>query len=164
MKELQSMLTRLVGWTGLFLLLTPACVHALDLTAFASQTSPSSDWGRGYGGAIGARFFGLLTVEGEGAWYGGLRNELSTTTLSAAALVSPPVGPLTPYGGIYVGTYRQATQLGSDYGTLRGVVLGVRASLLTTLVLKAECRTLELSGDPLVPMNYRLSLGAGISF
>ncbi len=66
---------------------------ALDLTGFVSQTQPDTVWGRGYGGAIGARFFGIVTFEGEAAWHGGVRDDLSMTTFTAAALVSPPIGP-----------------------------------------------------------------------
>ena len=35
---------------------------------------------------------------------------------------------------------------------------------LGLLVLRAEYRTFELSGTPLVPLDYRVYAGAGISF
>jgi hypothetical protein len=137
---------------------------ALDLTGFVSKSSPDTVWGRGYGGAIGARFFGIATFEGEAAWHGGAHDELTMTTFSAAALLSPPIGRVTPYGGLCVGAFRQATRVNSDYGTLQGFVLGVRVSILTSLVIKAEYRNYNLSGTPLAQLDHRYSVGGGLSF
>src|SRR5512145_2670543 len=134
MRGLRPMIARraLLGVVGVALLAFPA--HTLDLTGFVSQATPDATWGRGYGGAIGARFFGILTVEGEAAWQGSDRADFTMTTFTAAALVSPPIGPVTPYGGLCVGSFRQTSRFDSDYGTLRGFVVGLRASVLSSLV------------------------------
>jgi hypothetical protein len=156
---------RLALLAGLGLLaLGASSSEALDITGFVSQTSPDTVWGRGYGGAIGARFFGIVTFEGEAAWHGGVRDDLSMTTFTGAALVSPPIGRITPYGGLCVGTFRQTTRFDSDYGTLRGFVVGVRISILTSLVIKGEYRDYNLSGTPLELLDHRFSVGGGLSF
>jgi len=46
---------------------------------------------------------------------------------------------------------------------VRASILGAKVKL-GLLVVKVEYRKLGLSGTPLIPMDHRLSAGAGISF
>jgi hypothetical protein len=86
------------------------------------------------------------------------------TSFTASAFLSPPIGGLIPYGGVGVGLFRQTLGSESDLGRLRALVLGVKLRLKDLIVLKGEYRRLELSGDPLLPMDSRVSFGAGIAF
>jgi hypothetical protein len=85
------------------------------------------------------------------------------TSFTGSVLLAPPVAFLTPYGGLGIGLFRQTLGTLSDTGTLRTTILGakVKAGLL---VVKVEYRRFSLSGTPLIPMDHRVSAGAGISF
>jgi hypothetical protein len=62
-----------------------------------------------------------------------------------------------------VGVFRQTLGTQSDTGTLHCLVLGLkfRAGLV---VLRGDYRSYRLSGEPLVKLDQRLTLGGGISF
>ncbi len=144
--------------------LWPAAASAGDVTAFVALPRPSDTWERGYGAALSSTWFNVVTFEGEAARIPGTSTDEQMTSFTASALLSPPVGALTPYGGVGVGLFRQTVADDSDTGRLRAWILGAKVKLGGLLVLKGEYRRLELSGDPLLPMDARLSLGAGIAF
>jgi hypothetical protein len=141
---------------------TPA--RAGDVTVFATFPSPVENWERGYGAALSSTWFRVLTFEGEAARVPGETSDRGMTSFTASALLSPPIGGLIPYGGLGVGLFRQTIGDDSDLGRLRALVLGVKVRVKDLLVLKGEYRRLELSGDPLLAMDSRVSFGAGIAF
>ena len=146
-------------------LLSPARpATAGDVTAFVAFPSPTDTWGRGYGAAISSTWFRVLNFEGEGARLPGDSADASMTSFMGSALVAPPVGFVTPYGGLAIGLFRQSLGPLSDTGVVRALVLGVKVKVGPVLVVKGEYRRLELSGDPLLEMTHRISAGAGIAF
>ena len=138
--------------------------HAGDVTVFATFPSPSETWERGYGAALSSTWFRVLTFEGEAARVPGETSDRGMTSFTASALLSPPIGGLIPYGGVGVGLFRQTLGDDSDLGRLRALILGVKIRVKDLLVLKGEYRRLELSGDPLLAMDSRVSFGAVIAF
>ncbi len=119
----------------------PGLARAGDITAFIAQPAPTETWGRGYGD----------------------RTDAAMTSFTAAALLAPPIGVLTPYGGFGFGVFRQTLGPVSDTGTLRAFILGAKVKL-GIIVIKGECRKIALSGTRLLDMTARVSAGAGISF
>ena len=149
---------------ALAVLACPGGASAGDVTAFVALPRPSGTWERGYGAALSSTWFNVVTFEGEAARIPGTSTDEQMTSFTASALLSPPVGALTPYGGVGVGLFRQTVADDSDTGRLRAWILGAKVKLGGLLVLKGEYRRLELSGEPLLPMDSRFSLGAGIAF
>jgi hypothetical protein len=135
-----------------------------DVTAFVAFPSPTDTWGRGYGAAISSTWFKVLNFEGEGARLPGDSADASMTSFMGSALIAPPVGFVTPYGGLAIGLFRQTLGTLNDTGVVRALVLGVKVKVGPVLVVKGEYRRLELSGDPLLEMTHRVSAGAGIAF
>jgi outer membrane protein with beta-barrel domain len=135
-----------------------------DVTAFVALPSPTDTWGTGYGAAISSTWFKVLNFEGEGARLPGDSADASMTSFTGSALVAPPVGIFTPYGGLGIGLFRQTLGTLSDTGVVRALVLGVKVKIGPVLVVKGEYRRLSLSGEPLLEMTHRISAGAGIAF
>ncbi len=138
-----------------------------DLCVFISTGSPTADWGRGYGAVLSSEWFDVISFEGEaerlsgeavGPW-----SELAMHSFTASAVLAPPVGRFTPYGGLGIGVFRQTLGSDSDTGRLRAFILGVKLGL-GVVVLKLDYRRIDLSGEPLLEIETRLALGAGISF
>jgi hypothetical protein len=142
---------------------TPTPVQAGDITAFVALPAPTNVWGRGYGATLSSTWFQALNLEGEAARLRGDSIEASMTTFTGSALLAPPIGIFTPYGGLGVGLFRQSLGNVTDTGTLRAFVLGAKVKL-GLVVLKGEYRRLTLHGTPLLPMTARISAGAGITF
>jgi hypothetical protein len=142
----------------------PPAARAGDVTAFVALPTPAENWTRGYGAALTSTWFRVLTFEGEAARVAGETPEAGMTSFTASAFLSPPIGGVIPYGGVGVGLFRQTLGSESDLGRLRALVLGVKLRLKDLIVLKGEYRRLELSGDPLLAMDSRVSFGAGIAF
>jgi hypothetical protein len=146
-------------------LLGPAApAGAGDITAFVALSRPDENWERGYGAALSSTWFNVVTFEGEAARIPGQTSDVGMTSFTASALLSPPVGALTPYGGVGVGLYRQNTASDSDIGRLQAWIVGAKLKLGGLVVVKAEYRRFELSGTPLLAMDSRISAGAGIAF
>jgi hypothetical protein len=137
--------------------------EAGDLTAFITRADPSARWQKGYGAALGSTWFRVVTLEAEVARIPGADSDYGMTSLSGAALLTPPLPILTPYAGVGVGVYRQSAAGDNDLGTLRSVIIGAKMSL-GLLVIRADYRKLHLSGPPVLAMDSRLTAGAGISF
>jgi hypothetical protein len=162
---LRSRPARVLATLAGTLAVTPAPpARAGDVTAFVALPSPAENWKRGYGAALTSTWFKVLTFEGEAARVPGETLEAGMTSFTASAFLSPPIGGLIPYGGVGVGLFRQTLGTESDLGRLRALVLGVKLRLKDLIVLKGEYRRLELSGDPLLAMDSRVSFGAGVSF
>jgi hypothetical protein len=145
-------------------LLAPPAASAGDVTVFATFPSPTETWSRGYGAALSSTWFRVLTFEGEAARVSGETADRGMTSFTASALISPPIGGVIPYGGLGFGIFRQTLGEDSDTGRLRALVLGVKFRIKDLLVLRGEYRRLELSGEPLLAMDSRISVGAGIAF
>jgi len=135
-----------------------------DVTVFVAFPYPTDTWGRGYGAAISSTWFKILNFEGEGARLPGDTNDASMTSFMGSALLAPPVGIFTPYGGLGIGLFRQSLGTLSDTGVVRALVLGVKVKVGPVVVVKGEYRRLTLSGNPLLEMTHRISAGAGIAF
>lgn len=142
-------------------LATPA--HAIEVVAFASDARPSV-WGTGVGATLTTTWFKLVALEAELARQPGLAVESSMTSFTASALLAPPIGPLTPFGGLGVGLFRQSRGSLRDNGTLKAFILGVKLKIGGLLVIRGEYRAIALSGDAPLAMDKRLSGGIGISF
>jgi hypothetical protein len=141
----------------------PRPAAAGDITAFFTQPAPTDIWGRGYGAAISSTWFTALSFEAEAARLPGDSSDISMTSFTGSALLAPPLGIFTPYGGLGVGVFRQSVGSLSDTGTLKAFVLGAKVKL-GLVVIKGEYRRLGLSGTPPRSMTARISVGAGISF
>ena len=141
----------------------PGLARAGDITAFVALPAPTDTWGRGYGATLSSTWFQAINVEGEAARLSGDRTDAAMTSFTAAALLAPPIGVLTPYGGVGVGVFRQTLGSVSDTGTLKAFILGAKVKL-GLVVIKGEYRKITLSGTPLLDMTARISAGAGISF
>jgi hypothetical protein len=135
-----------------------------DVIAFIAFPQPDTSWDRGYGAALTSTWFNVVSFEGEAARFRGNTSDEGMTTFTASALLSPPVGALTPYGGLGYGLFRQNVGSDSDIGRLRALILGAKLKIGGLIVVKGEYRRLELSGTPLREMTSRLSAGAGIPF
>lgn len=148
------------------LLLPPPLVPpagALEAVFFLSEAGPAV-WRTGVGGTLASTWFKLVSLEGELARQPGQPIDSSMTSFTASALLAPPLGALTPYGGLGVGFFRQSRGALRDNGTLKAFVLGVKLKLGGLLVIRGEYRALDLSGEPLLEMDQRFSAGIGLSF
>jgi hypothetical protein len=141
----------------------PGRARAGDITAFVALPAPTETWGRGYGATLSSTWFTALNLEAEAARLPGDRPDAAMTSFTAAALLAPPIGVLTPYGGFGFGVFRQTLGTASDTGTLRAFILGAKVKF-GLVVLKGEYRHITLSGTPFLDMTARISAGAGISF
>ena len=137
--------------------------RAGEVAVFVGEPSPGEEFGKAYGGSFSATFFRLVALEAEVARYPGILDEQGMTSFSTSAFLAPTIGFLTPYGGFGVGAFRQTLGPNDDNGTLTLFALGLKVRL-GIVVLRAEYRTLGLSGEPLFPVEKRYSLGAGIDF
>jgi len=140
-----------------------ASVRAGDATVFASWSSPSDTWARGYDAALSSTWFQAVSFKAEAARIPGQTADGNMTSFTGSALLAPPIGFLPPYGGLGIGLFRQTLGTRSDTGIVRASILGAKVKL-GLLVVKVEYRKLGLSGTPILPLHPRLSAGAGISF
>lgn len=164
MKALSLRRTAAVGVAAVALLAGPAGpAEAGDVTAFMAFPSPADQWERGYGAALSSTWFNMLSFEGEAARIPGETTDAGMSSFTASALLAPPVGAVTPYGGVGVGLFRQNIGSDSDIGRLKALIVGAKVKLGGLIVLKAEYRRLDL-GDSLIEMDSRISAGAGIAF
>jgi hypothetical protein len=135
-----------------------------DVIVFAALPSPTDTWSHGWGAAISSTWFRILNFEGEGARLPGDSADASMTSFMGSALVAPPVGFLTPYGGLGIGVSRQTLGPLSNTGVIRALVLGLKVKIGPVFVIKGDYRRLSFSGAPLLEMTHRVSAGAGIAF
>ena len=135
-----------------------------DVIVFAALPSPTDTWNHGWGAAISSTWFRILNFEGEGARLPGDSVDANMTSFMGSALVAPPVGFLTPYGGLGIGVSRQTLGPLSNTGVIRALVLGVKVKIGPVFVVKGDYRRLSFSGSPLLEMTHRVSAGAGIAF
>ena len=154
---------RLTPLILLALPLVPASAEGGDVIVFVAFPSPERVWSHGYGAALSSTMFGLLRLEGEAARIPAERPQDTLTSFTGSALLAPSLGFLTPYGGLGIGFYRQTLGGDSESGIMHCFVLGLKVKV-GLIVLKAEYRNIHLSNEALLPMDYRLSAGVGISF
>lgn len=138
--------------------------QAGDVTLFAARASPSDNWGTAYGAALSTTWFHVINLEAEAARHPGTLPEEIMTAFTGSAFVAPPIGKLVPYAGVGIGLFRQSTGTKSDLGILRVTVLGVKGVIKNLIVIRADYRWMSLSGEPLLAMDARLSVGAGLRF
>jgi hypothetical protein len=143
----------------------PRTVAAGEILVFASANEPSDIWQRGQGGALAISFFRVLSFEGEAA-RGSVKPSDGRITYftGTAALNAPLFKGFAPYVGVGVGLFRETLGTESDMGTLRATAFGFKMRIAGLLVIRAEYRRFRLSGPPLLELESRLSVGAGIAF
>jgi hypothetical protein len=134
-----------------------------DATVFAAWPSPGNAWSRGYGATLSSTWFQVASFEAEAARIPGATPDGNMTSFTGSALLAPPIGFLTPYGGLGIGLFRQTLGSLSNTGILRTSILGAKVKL-GLLVVKVEYRRIGLPSTALIPMNHRVSAGAGLSF
>lgn len=154
---------RTVLATALLLAGAGGTAAAGDVTAFMTFPSPSDTWDRGYGAALTSTWFQAIGLEAEAARMPLDSADGTMTTFTGSALLAPPVGALTFYGGVGIGLYRQTLGGEGETSTLRCFILGAKLRL-GLLVVRGDYRNIRLSGDPLLPLEKRYSIGAGITF
>jgi hypothetical protein len=158
------------AWGGRAVLLLPLLgapcpAGAGDVTAFISWPTPQEEWATGYGAGLASGLLPFLQLEAEAARARYEKSDDgSMTYFTGSILVAPPLGAVTPYGGLGFGLYRQSLLVDTETNVFRALILGAKLKLGGLLVVKGEYRRYELSGDVLVPLDDRFSLGAGISF
>jgi len=143
----------------------PPSASAIELTLFVSTGFPSESWRTGVGGDVTLTLLKLLAFSGELARQGSELDN-SMTSLTGSVLLVAPLRTFRLYGGVGVGGFRQGSgpALDSDLGVHRVLVVGVKKTFEGILVLKAEYRRFNLSGDPPVLLEHRASVAAGLSF
>lgn len=141
---------------------TPAA-HATELSVFVSRASPGDAWKSGVGGTLSTSWFRVINLEAEIARQREELGDGGMTSFTGAALLAPRIGTFRPYAGLGVGVFRQTLGSDSDSGTLRAFIVGLKVEV-GLLLLKGEYRRLDLSGDPLLPLDTRWSAGVGIVF
>jgi len=151
-----------VLWAA-FVVLSPAPAQALEVVGFVSEARPAI-WRTGVGVTLTSGFFRLASLEAEISRQPGEPVESSMTSFTGSALLSPPLGPLVPFGGFGVGLYRQSRGELRDNGTLKAFILGVKLKLGGVVVIRGEYRAIDLSGGALLEMDERFALGIGVSF
>jgi hypothetical protein len=137
--------------------------RALDALVFASRASPEEAWGSGIGASLSSTLFHLVMLDAELARQGNEVDDGRLLSFSVAAALAPSFGRLTVYAGFGVGLHRQTVGEFSDNGTLSSLLAGAKLRL-GLVVIRGEYRTFDLSGTPILPLDHRLYLGAGISF
>jgi hypothetical protein len=153
-----------LGLAALLVAASAGPARAGDVTAFVAFPSPGDTWEHGFGAALSSTWFNVVAFEGEAARIPGATTSDGMSSFTASALISPPVGALTPYGGLGVGLFRQNVGSDSDIGRLKAWIVGAKVKIGGLIVLKAEYRRIDLSGTPLLDMDSRISAGAGIAF
>ena len=148
---------------SLILLAAPRA-SASEITAFLAIAKPDEVWAGGVGGAFSLSFLSILHFESELARQPGELESASMYTLTGSVLVAPPIGRLVPYAGLGIGGFRQELGAVSDTGTLHTLIAGLKFKIGPIFLVKAEYRRIDLSGDPLLDIEHRLSVGAGLSF
>ena len=146
------------------LLLAARPAAASEITAFVAIAKPDEVWAGGAGGAFSLSLFSIVHFEGELARLPSELEDASMYTLTGSVLVAPPIGRLVPYGGLGVGGFRQELGTRSDTGTLHALIAGLKLKLGPIFVIKGEYRRIDLSGEPLLDIEHRFSVGAGLSF
>jgi hypothetical protein len=143
----------------------PRTAHAGEILVFMSANEPRDIWQNGQGGALSLSFFRVLSFEAEGA-RGAVEPSDGRITYftGTAALNAPLFKGFTPYVGVGVGLFRETLDTASDMGTLRTTAFGLKVRVAELLVVRAEYRRFQLSGPPLLELESRLSIGAGIAF
>lgn len=135
-----------------------------DLTAFAAFATPGDNWDTGYGAALCFGILPFVNLEAEAARVPGALQDSSMTSFTGSALLSPPTGNVSIYGGLGVGYYRQSIGALEESNVLTAFVVGLKAKVGGALVVRGEYRKLKLSGTPLADMDSRFAVGAGIAF
>jgi hypothetical protein len=143
--------------------LFPSPVEAGDVIVFVAFPYPQETWSHGFGAALSSTWFSVLNLEAEAARMPATRPEDTLTSFTGSAFLAPKIGFLTPYGGLGIGFYRQTFGGRDETGILKSLALGLKVKL-GIVVFKGEYRHIDLSDEALIPLDYRLSAGIGISF
>lgn len=138
--------------------------RAGDVTLFAARVAPTENWGIGYGAALGSTWFTVINLEAEAARLPGQLSDEIMTSFTGSAFLAPPIGRrLVPYGGLGIGFFRQSRSDKNDTGILRSFAIGAKLKL-GVILLRGEWRRINLSGDPLIEIDSRIAVGAGVNF
>ena len=139
--------------------------RAGDIVVFASWPTPTNEWGTGFGAAYSQTLIPLVGFEFEIGQQSGALTDESMTTFSASALLVPPIGPLTPYGGLGFGFLKQDGQRAERHRDLpRPDPWSEAEAGRHPRAARGTGGRIALSGEPLIDVDYRVSIGAGLSF
>ncbi len=136
--------------------------RAVELTAFVSSASPGENWKRGLGATLTTTWFRVAALEAELANQPFEPGDGGVTTFTGTALLAPPIGPFVPFAGLGLGAFRRTLGGDTDTSSHSCLVAGLKLKL-GMLVLRGEYRKFDLD-DPAGNLDYRVSLGAGLSF
>jgi hypothetical protein len=162
MKSL-GMLTFALLFPGIFVI-GVSSAEAGDVTVFIARSRPTEAWGDGYGAALSTTWFKFAMIDAEVARLPGEGPESGMTSFTGSACLTVPIEFLSPYGGFGVGLFRQTEPGGSDTGTLKALVLGLKVHLGELIVLRGDYRRLSLSGTPPLAIDDRFAAGIGLKF
>jgi len=158
------MSTSRVAAFALIALLAASSGRAGDVTVFVARPDPSEPWREGFGATLGAGILGLGALEVEAVRFAADGPEGDMTSFSGTALIAPSVGPLVPFAGLGLGLYRQSLGSASQTDVVRSFAAGLKINVGRVFVIRGEYRRLTFAGTPLIEMDRRYSLGAGIQF
>ncbi len=145
-------------------LLFPGLARAGEITVFLSSNSPKDVWQTGQGAALTLGLLKVVQFEAEGARVSGAGGDARMTYFTGSAAAKLPFTHVTPYAGLGVGLYYQSQGDQWKIHALDAAFVGIKLRLADLIVLKGEYRTFALHGDPFLPLDHRLSFGAGIAF
>ncbi len=161
---------RRLGWLAVPFLglalaaLCPARVQAGEITVFLSRNSPKDVWQTGQGAALTLGLLKVVQFEAEGARMSGGGADARMTYFTGSVAAKLPFTHVTPYAGLGVGLYYQSQADQWKIHALDAAFVGIKLRLADLIVLRGEYRTFALHGSPFLPLDNRLSFGAGIAF
>jgi hypothetical protein len=145
-------------------LLFPSLARAGEITVFLSSNSPREVWKTGQGAALTLGLLKVVQFEAEGARVASDAGDARMTYFTGSASAKLPFTHFTPYAGLGVGLYHQSQGDLWKIHALDAAFVGIRLRLADLIVLKGEYRTFALHGEPFLPLDNRISFGAGIAF
>ncbi len=158
-------LTRGAGFLATILLCSlPAFSHAGEITVFLSQNSPKDVWRSGQGAALTLGLLKVVQFEAEGARVASDTGSARLTYFTSSAALKLPFKTFTPYAGLGVGLYHESQGDSWKINSLDATFVGAKLRLADLVVLKGEYRWIALHGNPALPLDSRLAVGAGSAF
>lgn len=142
----------------------PTRSEAGEITVFLTQNSPSETWRSGQGAALTLGLLKIVQFEVEGARAAADAGDARMTYFTSSAAVRLPFKTFTPYAGLGLGVYHQSQGDTWKISSLDATFVGVKLRLAELIVIKGEYRWIALHGNPLLPLDNRLAVGAGIAF
>ena len=153
------------GLACLLLLASAPPARAIEATLFLTYSYPRDNWGYGWGADLSFSILRIVVLGVEGSRQTSPFFGSTMTSFTGHALLALPVRKVTLYGGVGAGLVYEGAgrSVDRDFGALNALILGGKVRV-QVLLFKVEYRRLGLTGNPPLPLDDRLSFGAGISF